>query len=381
MAVSYSSQTKYFTNANDISWSQLRSTLNPTATGPISFSTYKRNTDKTATDPIVPDATENINVSDSTNLKVSGFRNIIKEYVVTQSGTDADLNLANATYWNSNLNKNVKKKLFFTGTSYASSKNTYATQMSSEMYNLNMEVSGSMYGQGGNVGSPSGGSVLYLYNTSSRGASTSYVNVNMTANGRIWSGGGAGSSGNSGNAGPGATCSYTGNFNAANNRANGYDLGSAQPGVTCREARSGATWVTANPNSNRTRCRGGGTRQGAGIYPNGNYQCCPNWTVTCQYSYSNYVYGYAGNGGSGGPGRGYSTFNSSIAGNAGNAGSSGYCPAPASGSSIGNSGNPGNSGGDWGQASSGSAGYSIYGNRYYVFGETSTRIKGPKGYN
>lgn len=379
MTVEYTSQTKYFSGANDIKWSQIRDTFNSGATGGISASTYLRNTDKTADNPIVPDATENANISTNTNWNVSGFRNSIKEYVVSQSGTNSDLNLASSTYWNSNLNKNVKKRVNFGGISYASSKNNYAVSIAAEHYNLDMTVSGQMYGQGGNRGSVNGGSVLYVYNTSSRTGNTSYADVVLTTNGRIWSGGGAGSDGSGGTAGPAATCNYSGNFNTANPHTGGQSLGSAQPGDSCRRARAGSTWSSATQNSVRSRCRGGSSRRGNGEYPNGPYQCSPHWTITCAYTYSNTVNSSGGSGGLGGPGQGYS--NNTVAGNPGNAGNTGTCAAPATGSSVGNSGNPGNSGGAWGTASAGAAGYSIYGNRYTVTGETSTRIKGPKGYN
>lgn len=380
MAVNVPTQTTYLDNANDISWSTLRSTFNSKSTGEIKFSTYLRNTDKNATDPIIPDATENSDIGSSNNLKVSAFRGTIKEYVIQQSGTNSDLNLAATQYWNRNLNKNVKKKIKFTGTSYASSKNNYAVKLDSEMYNVDIEHSGKMYGQGGNVGSPQGGSVLYLYNRSSLKGTSSYVDLKVNSTGRIWSGGSAGTPGNSGTAGPAAYCYFSGNFNT-NASSGGTSLSAAQPGRACRRARSGATWSSASPTGTRSRCRGGGARRGMGVYPSGPYQCSSNWTVRCSYSYSNTVRGYAGNGGSGGPGRGYSRFNSSIAGTAGNPGSSAYCPGGSGGSSIGNSGNRGNSGAEWGQASASRAGYSIYGNRYNVVGETSTRIKGPKGYN
>jgi hypothetical protein len=381
MAVNIPTQTTYFDNANDISWSALRSTFNSKTTGEIKFSTYLRNTDKNATDPIIPDATENSDIGSSNNLKVSAFRGTIKEYVIQQSGTNSDLNLAATQYWNQNLNKNVPKRIVFGGTAYASSKNNYAVKLDSEMYNVDFDHSGEIYAQGGNVGSPNGGSALYLYNRSSLRGTSSYVDLRVNSTGKIWSGGGAGSSGNSGTAGPAAYCYFSGNFNTGNPYTGGVNLGDAQPGRSCRNARSGATWSSANQNGVRSRCRGGGARRGNGEYPGGPYQCSSYWTIRCSYSYSNSVQGYAGSGGAGGPGRGYSTFNSSISGSAGNAGSPAYCPAGSGGSSSGNSGNRGNSGGEWGQASSGSAGYSIYGNRYTVTGETTTRIKGPKGYN
>lgn len=377
MAVSYSSQTTYLDGANNISWSTLKSTFNASSTGEIKFSTYRRNTDKTAQNPIIPDATENSDISSGSNLKVSAFRGTIKEYVIQQSGNDSDLNLADTRYWNRNLNKNVPKRINFTGLSYASSKSNYAVKLDSEMYNVNINHSGQMYAEGGNVGSPNGGSAFYLYNKSNLTSASATVNLNVTSTGRIWSGGGAGSSGNPGSSGPLKYCYYSGNFQTGNYYAGGTSLSSARPGRSCRNARSGATWTSAYQYNVRSRCRGGGARRGNGQWPGGPYQCSNNWIITCSYSYSNSVRGYGGNGGSGGPGRGYSRFNSSISGNSGNPGTQQSCPSPASGGSYGNSGNRGNSGGDWGQASSGSAGYSIYGRKYNVTGSTSDRIKGP----
>ena len=374
MAVNIPSQTTFLDNANDISWSTLRSTFNEKSVGEIKFSTYKRNTDKNETNPIIPDATENSDISAGNNLKVSAFRGTIKEYVIEQSGTDTDLNLAATQYWNQNLNKNVPKRVSFGGVAYSSTKSNYAVKLDSEMYNVDFSHSGQMYGQGGEVGDPNGGSVLYLYNRSSLTGTSSYVDLQVNSTGRIWSGGSAGKPGNAGAAGPNATCYSSGAFNAVIN-SGGKTLGSADPNGNCRRRRPGANYSAANPNNTRSRCRGGGARRGQG-YP--TYQCANSWTVTCSYTDSYNIRGNGGGAGNGGPGRGYSRFNSSLAGSVGNAGNTASCGGT---SSTGARGNAGNDGAEWGGKSAGNAGYSIFGNRYNVVGETTTRIKGPKGYN
>jgi len=74
-------------------------------TATIKASELKRLTVTTNTDPIVPDATENANISTSSNWKLSQFRGSIKYYYITQSGTDLNFDI-DAQSWHSNINKN-----------------------------------------------------------------------------------------------------------------------------------------------------------------------------------------------------------------------------------------------------------------------------------
>ena len=133
MSVTLSIDGPHFTSGQ-IKLSEIRSKFG----GGNNFGSYKKNTDTNATDPIVPDATENSAISTGNNLKFSQFRGSVKSYTATQSGTDE--NTSTATWpgfrmgnyfatdqgvngpagtgirWNSNLNKNIKKTVNITGT-------------------------------------------------------------------------------------------------------------------------------------------------------------------------------------------------------------------------------------------------------------------------
>ena len=111
------SKTELFTSGS-ISFSSLRSSFKETSSGSISASELRRDTDVTETDPIVPDSTENRNsgtlsdgISTSNNLKLSQFRNSIKYYYITESGTEINFDIDNPTPvdWNTNLDKNINK--------------------------------------------------------------------------------------------------------------------------------------------------------------------------------------------------------------------------------------------------------------------------------
>ena len=96
----------------------------PQETNPVSLSQFYRKTSRdliksdfqdNSNNTFVPDATENGTVQDVVGSPISfsdfrgdGGNGVIKEYVVTQTGNDVNLTLANAN-WNSNLGKNVPK--------------------------------------------------------------------------------------------------------------------------------------------------------------------------------------------------------------------------------------------------------------------------------
>lgn len=370
-------QTKYF-SSGDISFSQIKNTFGGN-TNNIKASDYLRNVgsnvdwDSSQIIPKIPDATENAAVSTDDDWTTSSLRNTINEYNVIQSGNDEELSFTSADTgtWNGNLNRNILKNFSITGTVYADEISKYALAMSGDLYNLEIDVesNGKVYGEGGAAGGGNGGSALYVNNT--------YTNsdVELRVYGRVWSGGGGGIAGNPGNNGPSLSCSSTSNFSTSNPFTNGRNLSDARPGQSCRAARSGATWVSANQNSVRDRCRGGGARRGSGVYPQGNYQCSPFWTVRCKQTNSfNRAGGPGGNGGSGGPGRGFSTLSSSLAGNSGN---SGNCNSCSGSTSCGNSGNPGGSGAEWGESAGGNAGIAVHKKNTRVEYYTVNTIKGP----
>lgn len=151
-----------------ISFSSLQSNLGGSQNN-IKFSTYIRNTDPDEPNPIVPDATENENISAySENLRVSDFRNMINRYEITQTGNDANLNLSEIKNineqtgqvieyvgpWNGNLHRNVLKKISVTGNCYATTPGRFGAEIFSDISNLDFEVTdtGAIYGAGGQPG-------------------------------------------------------------------------------------------------------------------------------------------------------------------------------------------------------------------------------------
>ena len=100
MSITKNSLTKYF-ETGEIKFSAFQAELGdvtPNSTH-IKISNYKRNTqsnvdwDDPNTFPKIPDATENEGVSGTnSNLRLSGYRGIIKEYKLTQSGLDSNVN-------------------------------------------------------------------------------------------------------------------------------------------------------------------------------------------------------------------------------------------------------------------------------------------------
>ena len=143
------SKTELF-GSGSISFSSLRSSFKEASSGSVSASELRRNTTLTDTDPIVPDATENSSVSTSNNLSVSQFRNTIKYYDIDQSGTDLNLSIASAT-WNSNLAKNIVKRVNLTGTC-GSTNGTAAANFDADAYNVFLIITGSILGTGGSAG-------------------------------------------------------------------------------------------------------------------------------------------------------------------------------------------------------------------------------------
>jgi len=378
-------KTSHFTSGagNPISFSQIKAQFGGN-TSDIKASTYLRNTgdsvdwdgpNASSISPRIPDATENGNITSQNNWSVDTLRDSITEYNVTQSGSDEELEYGdtNTSTWNGNLNRNVLKKFDVKGTIFANQTDKDALAFDGNLYNLEIEVdeSGAIYGEGGAVGGGSGGDALYVNNTYTKS------DVEIRSYGKIWAGGGGGVSGNPGNSGGSINnCSSTSFFYTTNHVTNGTTLGNAYPGASCRRARSGATWVSANQTGIRNRCRGSGARRGQGVWPQGPYQCSSNWSILCQES-SNFSIGGGGGGnpGNGGIGRGFSHQTGTLSGNPGGGGGTNSCSG---GSSTGNSGNPGTSGGDWGQSggSGAIAGKSIQKRNARVEYSTSNTVKG-----
>ena len=149
MSVSISKAGPYFTSGS-ISFSALRNTFRFSG-GTISASELRRYTDVNIRDPIVPDATENSSISSGSNLSLSQFRNSIKYYSITQSGTDLSLSL-DLNYWNNNLGKNIVKNTYINGTNGVNTIDVAAIRHRgdrSPTRNLTITVNGAIYDAAG----------------------------------------------------------------------------------------------------------------------------------------------------------------------------------------------------------------------------------------
>ena len=375
-------KTSHFTGGagTQISFSQIRAAYGGGATN-IKASAYLRNDDaavdwddESTITSRVPDATENVSVATDNNWSVDSLRNTISNYLVTQSGTDTELEFSdsNTATWNNNLSKNVPKTFDVTGVVHADSPTDDALRFDGNLYNLEIEVdaAGAIYGESGNVGGD-GGDALYVNNTYTQS------DVEIRSYGKIWAGGGGGTSGNDGNSGSALNCSSTSNVTRNTNHNNKYGGKNA--------CLSGEKELTRNPTGHiRSRCRGRGSRRGSGWNSTNKsgYHCGTSSRSVCQVT-NNFTVGggEGGNGGNGGSGKGWSNRNTAMSssphiGNPGNSGNTNSCAAN-SNNSTGNSGNPGNSGGDWGIASTGSAGRSIQKKGAKVNYYTDTTVKGP----
>lgn len=382
-----SNQTKFF-SSGAISARAFKDNFNSGASNTnIKFSTYKRNTDKDETNPIVPDATENASISSSnSNITASDFRDSIKQYIVTQSSTNTEIDIhsgsAAGQTWNNNLAKNVKKEFRVNGTIEADSSSDDAAVFDAEAYNLTLNVTGNIYGEGGTGGSVggnggNGGDALFVNNTSNRSGNSAKVTVKVNSNGRIWAGGGGGAGGANGNSGSSLSC-----YSDSTVVKQVYSGGSTNPGRGCNScpntdgnANLASNGNCGNNSGNRTRCRG---RQERG-------QTCTNsYFRNCVYRTNFTVAG--GNGGTGGTGgTGQGANNNQSSGNAGNAGNTNNCSVNGN-SSTGNSGVGGAAGGTWGAAggnsgnrNGGAKGRAVFrgnGNTFFLNGQSSNNVKG-----
>jgi len=392
-------QTKYFTSG-EIKFSAIRDTFGDLAGTDVRASDYLRNagTDvdweapgQTKTiSPRVPDATENADVSTSTDWEVSDLRDSIVEYNVVQDASTSDEELefadTNVPTWNNNLSKNVNKKMSVEGTIYANEVSKYALTFSDGEYNnLTIDVpdGGKIYGEGGAAGGGNGGGALYVKNT----ASYDNVSVTLGSNGQIWAGGGGGDHGTDGNSGSSISCFTNSSHNASYNQGGrNYDSNAAQS--ACTSASPSGSYdvqvTTATPTSVRSRCRGGSFRRGFGwnSVNKYGYSCSPAWSVGCSSKIANNIAGgTGGTGGNGGVGQGFSNQSAPGSGNSGNSGNTNTC-ATTGAASVGNAGNSGSSGGTWGVGASngGNAGFALLKQGTSINqGQTANNVKGPVG--
>ena len=374
-------KTSHFTGGagNPISFSQIRAEFGGDATN-IKASTYLRNDDsavdwddESTITSRVPDATENVSVATDNDWSVDSLRDTISNYLVTQSGTDTEVEFSDSdsTTWNNNLSRNVPKTFDVTGIVHADSPTDDALRFNGDLYNLEIEVdqNGAIYGEGGNVGG-AGGDALYVNNTYTQS------DVEIRSYGKIWAGGGGGSSGSDGSAGSALNCSSTSTVTRNINHNNKYGGASA--------CQSGEKELTRNPVAPiRSRCRGRGARASGGWNETNKagYHCGTASQSKCQIT-NNFTVGGGGKGfgGNGGVGKGWSNRNIAMnsaphKGNPGNSGNTNSCAANGN-NSTGNSGNSGNSGGDWGIKSVGNAGRAIQKKGAVVNYYTDNTVKG-----
>ena len=197
--------------SGEISFSSLRTNFRATDidgtvsadTSPISASQLRRITSQSNTNPTVPNATENSQISTGSYLEISQFRNSIKYYKVSQTDTDTNLNISTQA-WNSNLSKNIKKKFSISGTIGSSNINTPALSSSSVAHcNLEIVVTGKILGAGGAGGTANGGNggnggnAMNIQNTLAQ----SPIKITIFSSANIYGGGGGGGAGTKGGTG------------------------------------------------------------------------------------------------------------------------------------------------------------------------------------
>jgi len=399
MGVSVVKAGPYF-SSGPISFSQLRTNFTDDQPGfglQISASQLRRNTDVTRENPIVPDSTENEQISTGSNLRLSQFRNSIKRYVATQSGTDDNASFpgepgfrmgrfdaaGKGIDWSGggvngrdgqnggttgNHFRNVQKGILITGTCGSVRLGQAGAQMApiATVHNVRIDVSGSILGYGGKGGGQPGSSDP---SGEDGGTALNFGNVGnnnrviVGSGARIWAGGGGGERGKTGAKGADGTCNE---FNDTGWHCQGNQAGQEKcaPGFTvCRQ-----NW--------RYCC----ITQGGG--------CAVAWWYVGCCRTTTKLGGAGGLGGKGGNGRGYQNQSGSTSGESGSPGQPGQiCPSGNRSGENGQNGERGGDGGNYGESgqstpntgNGGQRGRAISsdGGRYDVYGTVnSNTVKG-----
>ena len=270
----------------------------------ISASELLRNITTTDISPVVPDSTENANISTEDDWKTSQFRNSIKYYYIQQSGTDTNLDI-DAQSWNTNLDKTVVKVAFIEGTCGSNTAASSAADFGVTAYNLTIDVTGNILGAAGkgggttNAPDPDGQNGGTALNVAS--ASGNNVVVLVRSSGKIYGGGGGGERGAKGDDGSGGRCRLQ------TTRENCGDTPGCPSGYTRVDSWTGDCC--------KSKC---GTPC---------WSCCSQCTKSYRYSKCVREYdtaaGAGGAGGTGGPGRGYDNQSGSLTGAGGSDGTAG----------------------------------------------------------
>lgn len=348
----------------------------PTDTAEIKASELLRITTITNSNPVVPDATENANISTSSNWKVSQFRNSIKYYYIAQTATEINLDIDTLS-WNSNLNKTVRKFLFVGSASTCGSNDATipAAHLNATAYNLTVDVYGDIFGAAGRGGGSGGGAPAIsgqkggdaLQMTSTNGANNIVL---VRSTGRIYAGGGGGEKGVTGADGANGQC---------------YDAYTQGGGCGCPSCASGWTDGSCYQNYGNHCDR----KQVCGCW--GDCWWESNGDTFSRSCYKDYQVsgGSGGIGGNGGLGKGYN--NLSGPSNGDSAGTPGLAQGCFNGGSYtttpqqGKPGTQGGNGGDWNQeggntdntGSGGAKGLAVFGSNYTVTGiVNSDTVKG-----
>lgn len=404
MSVSVVKSGPYFSSGS-ISFSQLRTNFTddqPNFGSQISASQLRRDTDLTRENPIVPDATENEGISTGSNLSLSQFRNSVKRYVATQTGTDDNAGDSNrpgfrmgrlqpngtGIDWsgggvtgrdgssgpgNGNQVKNVQKGINITGTCGSNYSGQPAAAMTGVLHNVRIDISGSILGYGGKGGGQAGSS-----DPSGQDGGTAILlgdcgyNNRIRVNGVIWGGGGGGERGKNGANGANGTCVETTRTQGCGGKPgcpSGFSEVGQWSGGCCQSYCTGwGPWQNCNNCSQYLQGRN-----------------CERRTTM--------LGGLGGIGGLGGNGRGYNNQSGSTSGSAGLLGQASTATCGGSQSpppERGKDGERGGNGGDWGQSgestgntgNGGSAGAAIKVNSgsldLYGDADNPNRIKGSK---
>jgi len=296
-----------------------------TDTTAISASELIRSTSTSITNPIVPDSTENANITSSqSNWTISDFRNSIKYYYIAQSGTNSNFDIDGQS-WNTNLGKNINKFMFIGGLCGSTSTSSAAVSFSATGVNLLIDVTGNIRGAGGAGGisgsvlGKSGGNAIEIeLNSGSKN-----VAVIARSNSTIYGGGGGGGKGFKGDDGDGGTC-------------NSYETSSSTAYIPDCALSPNPSYV----------CSINGYGNNAGSDHSGAYCGHPAnnaWWIAKCYNPTSTNGGTGGAGGDGGNGRGY--LQDREDGDGGSGGTSGG----GCGATDGKTGKTGGDGGTWGE--------------------------------
>jgi len=324
-----------FFSSGSIAFSSLRNNFKEITSGPISASELRRNTNVSESNPIVPDSTENEQISTDRNLRISQFRNSIKRYRAIQSGTDDNnsypgepgfrmgrfdtnnrgIDWSGGGYngrdgqgggFTGNLTKNVQKLIFINGTCGSVRDGCAGAQLSPVVivHNVRMTVNGTIMGYGGRGGGnggpdPSGESGTSGLNLGNVGNNNTIV---VNSGGKIYGGGGGGERGRTGNKGQDGECLYTTSTNGCG----------GAPG--CPSGFSEVSTSSSGRCNCKNQCTGFGKRQTC-------KEVCDTVQIrNCQRR--TYPQGGVGGiGGIGGNGRGYNNQNAELSGQRGQEGS------------------------------------------------------------